>query len=140
MYPTLPINNFPRQENNLSPEPIRVILQMEGNYPNLRPGFQAGPGQAKAQAEPLPPTQDKIKIIAGYFIVALGLLLLAGAFGMLAGHAVNLLTVDTQALQTIFICGLSATFGGLSLQSPDAKGSFTLAHADLPLSFKFEQR
>lgn len=83
-------------------------------------------------------TQDKVKKIASYFIIAVGLLLIAGAFSMVAGHAVGLLAMDSMAMQTVFICGLSAALGGFSIQSSNLKAGLP-SMLNPSLTFKYEQ-
>jgi len=105
--------------------PIRVIVQME------------------ERPKPLPEpetTQDKVKKIAADFMIAIGLLLLAGAFCMLAGGGFGLLVIEFSAVQTLFLCGLSSVMGGFSLLNPAYKGSISMNPPGLPMTFKIEQK
>ncbi len=111
-----PLINLNRQE------PLRVIVTMEKDKPES------------------PEEDSRIKKVAAYFLIAIGLLLVAGAFCLFGGHVMGGLVIETMTIHTLFICGLYAAIGGFSLQNANYKGSLTLAHPGIPFSFKAEQK
>ena len=99
---------------------------------------------AEAPAIPVAPkqlsTQEKIKNFASYFIIAVGIALVLFAGGALVSHAFGGIQLEPAAIQAIFMSGLGAVVGGISLQNGDYKGNLTLGGGSLPFSLNFQQK
>ncbi len=131
---SVPINIFPPKG-----DPINIVMRMEKKPSQA--DFNDRNEEAVPGASAEESMQEKIKRVASYFIIGLGLLLMANAFGLLVGQSMGILLIaEPSVVQTVFICGLSAVLGGCSLQNSDYKGALTLAHPGLPFTFNLHQK
>lgn len=119
-----PVSSGPAFNLLLPPEGLKVVLELK-------------------QPDPLPPsyptTMDKIKTIAAYLMIIIGMSLLVTSFVMLGGAALELLTIDSKIAETLFLCGLAGALSGFSLNNSGYKGTAQLKIPNLPLDLKFEK-